>query len=127
MANIVFFLLLLPGRWPTPLKNLTELCITKAGYPTDYHHGDVHHGFILEYDQHPGFSIPEIEGAVKEIIAADLPVAYKGRGACLYRGAYPPLPGPPPSRVKSTGRLKTSPSCPSSNTTRSSTSTYWWG
>ena len=86
-------------------ENLTELCITKAGYPTDYHHGDVHHGFILEYDQHPGFSIPEIEAAVKEIIAADLPVAYKDEGHVYIGEHIHPCTGPR-LHVKSTGEIE---------------------
>ncbi len=86
-------------------ENLTELCLAQAGFPSEYHHGDVHHGFILEYDQHPGFSIPEIEAAVKEMIATDLPVAYKDEGHVFIGDRVHPCTGPR-LHVKSTGEIE---------------------
>lgn len=86
-------------------ENLTEYCISKAGYPSNYHHGDVRHGFILEYDQRPDFSIAQIEQAVRELIAANLPVAYKDEGHVWLGDHIHPCTGPR-LHVKNTGEVE---------------------
>jgi hypothetical protein len=48
----------------------------------DYHyrsgspliHSDVRHGFVINFNERPKIDLDELEGKVKEIIAADLPI-----------------------------------------------------
>ncbi len=56
-----------------------DLCeeVIPPEYMENCGHGDIKHGFALTFPEHkPDFDIREVEAKVKEMIAADLPIAY---------------------------------------------------
>ena len=57
-------------------EDICEEVIPKE-YMENCGHGDIKHGFALTFpEKKPDFDIREVEAKVKEIIAADLPIAY---------------------------------------------------
>lgn len=75
-------------------ENLTEYCLAQLGYDMNYRHGDVKHGFILEFDQKPDFDINELEDEVKKAIESDIPVSYLDDGHILFGKVVHPCTGP---------------------------------
>ncbi len=47
----------------------------RFNYAPNYTHSEVHHGFIIGFDEKPTWSIAELEDAVNEIIARDIPIS----------------------------------------------------
>lgn len=57
-------------------EDLCEMCIPKEDLARCMH-DDVKHGFVIAFpDYEPDFDIPTLEAKVKELIAANLPIAY---------------------------------------------------
>ncbi len=56
-------------------EDLCEFCLKDYGV-TDYEHGDVNHGFTMNFIEKPTFNIKRLEEDVRRLIAADLPIAY---------------------------------------------------
>lgn len=57
-------------------EDLTALAIEERGYMRPPLHSDVKSGFVLQFDEKPDFSIPEIEAEVNEMIDKNLKVSY---------------------------------------------------
>lgn len=85
-------------------ENLTEYCITQMGYDLEYQHGDVMHGFILEFTRKPDFDIYEVESEVKKAIESDIPVSYMDEGHMLFGKVIHACTGPR-VHVKSTADI----------------------
>lgn len=56
-------------------EDLTERPLWER-YRGKYQHGDVRHGFLLEFDERPDIDIPAIEAYVRTRISQDLPVSF---------------------------------------------------
>ena len=68
-------------------------------------HGDIRHGFVLEFNEHqPDIDIPTLEARVNELIRQDLPIDYYDESHILLGGAQHYCTGPR-THVRSTGRI----------------------
>ena len=85
-------------------EDLAERAIMKQ-YQGNYHHGDIRHGFILEFDQHPHLNLDEIEKYVKRNIAEDLPVSFQDEMHIRF-GEKPHRCTGPRMHVRSTGEIE---------------------
>lgn len=70
-----------------------------------YTHGDVRRGFLLRFDNEVSIDIPQLTREVSELIAQDLPIAYKDQehiyiGSMLHRCTGPRM------HVSSTGKVE---------------------
>lgn len=86
-------------------EDLAERCIVAQGCKEIYQHGDVRHGFLLEFEKQPELDLEEIERFVKEKIAEDLPVSFADEshirfGEQLHRCTGPRM------HVSSTGEIE---------------------
>ena len=68
-------------------------------------HGDIRHGFVLEFNEHqPDIDIPTLEARVNELIRQDLPIDYYDESHILIGGVQHYCTGPR-THVRSTGRI----------------------
>lgn len=69
-------------------------------------HGDVRHGFVLEFsDVKPDLNIEELEAKVHEKIAENLPITYVDEGHIMIGGNIHPCTGPR-THVRNTSQIK---------------------
>ncbi|MFP4017300.1 MAG: alanine-tRNA synthetase second additional domain-containing protein [Halanaerobiales bacterium] len=57
-------------------EDLTAMVIEKKGYMRPPLHSDVKSGFVLQFNEEPGFTIEEIEEEVKELIDKNIKVSF---------------------------------------------------
>ncbi len=57
-------------------EDLTGLVLDGMGIPKPRVHGDIKHGFILEFDAIPAIDLVEVEDRVKDYIRNDVEIAY---------------------------------------------------
>lgn len=74
-------------------------------YRDEYRHGDVKHGFILQFEEKPRVAIPLIEEYVKTRIADNIPVSFKDETHILF-GEKPHYCTGPRMHVKNTGEIE---------------------
>jgi hypothetical protein len=84
-----------------------DLCERKLWdrYRDQYQHGDVRHGFLLEFDFLPEIQIKEIEGYVKRHIAEDIPVSFRDETHITFGEKLHYCTGPR-MHVRSTGEIE---------------------
>jgi hypothetical protein len=84
-----------------------DLCERKLwdGYKNRYRHGDVRHGFLLEFDEKPNIDISAIERYVKKRIAEDLPVSFRDETHICFGDKLHYCTGPR-MHVRSTGEIE---------------------
>ncbi len=70
-----------------------------------FKHGDVRHGFVLEFDAHPQIDVPKIEQFVKDQVALDLPVSFRDENHIMF-GDHPHMCTGPRMHVRSTGEIE---------------------
>ena len=84
-----------------------DLCERKLWdrYRDHYQHGDVRHGFLLEFDEKPDIDIQDIECYVKTRIADDLPVSFHDETHITFGEKLHYCTGPR-MHVRSTGEIE---------------------
>lgn len=84
-----------------------DLCERKLWdrYRGRYKHGDVRHGFLLEFEEKPEVDIPAIEAYVKMRIAQDLPVSFHDENHIMIGDKLHICTGPR-MHVRSTGEIE---------------------
>lgn len=85
-------------------EDLTERMLWPR-YQDAYRHGDVRHGFILEFDQKPELDIPAIEKYVRTRISDDLPVSFHDEEHIMLGEKLHHCTGPR-MHVRSTGEIE---------------------
>lgn len=85
-------------------ENLTERRLAAQGI-TRYSHGDVRHGFVLEFEEPPAISLPALAKEVEAEIQEDIPVSYLDEGHILFGETPHPCTGPR-IHVRSTGEIE---------------------
>ena len=86
-------------------ENLTERFLAQYG-DWSYAHGDVRHGFILEFDEKPQVDLAAIEAQVKECIRQDISISlYDETHILIGDDIIHPCTGPR-IHVRSTGEIK---------------------
>lgn len=86
-------------------EDLAERALMQQGYTGDYKHGDVRHGFLLEFDDKPEIDPEAIEAYVKAMIAEDVPVSFADETHIRF-GEDPHLCTGPRIHVRSTGEIE---------------------
>ncbi len=74
-------------------------------YRDRYQHGDVRHGFLLEFDEKPDVDISDIEQYVKRRIAEDVPVSFHDETHIAFGDKLHYCTGPR-MHVRSTGEIE---------------------
>lgn len=82
-----------------------DLCVHCMGLDTKEERSDVKHGFVLEFDEKPDFSIENLEADVKKMIAEDIPISLYDEDHIAIGDYIMPCQGPR-IHVKSTGDIK---------------------
>jgi hypothetical protein len=84
-----------------------DLCERKLWdhYRDRYQHGDVRHGFLLEFDVKPDLNIRDIEQYVKRRIAEDVPVSFHDETHITFGEKMHYCTGPR-MHVRSTGEIE---------------------
>jgi hypothetical protein len=75
-------------------EDLTTLILFDLNQPPPVGHGDLPHGFILEYETQLAVDLATVESKVKEIILAGLPVTYYDEGHIKIGDRMIPCTGP---------------------------------
>jgi hypothetical protein len=84
-------------------EDLVEYCMKDVGISA-YEHSDVRHGFLLLFNEKPNINLKELEHAVLEMIAQNLPVSYVDKTHILIGDQRHYCTGPR-MHVKSTGEI----------------------
>lgn len=74
-------------------------------YSARCRHGDVKHGFVLEFDKKPDFDLDALEKQVFDAIAADYPISFVDEGHILINKTLHACTGPR-THVSSTGDIE---------------------
>lgn len=85
-------------------ENLTERELARHNI-IQYAHGDVRHGFVLEFNERPNVDLIHIEAQVKEAIRENIPVSYCDEGHIYFGEELHPCTGPR-IHVRSTGEIE---------------------
>ncbi len=78
---------------------LSDMQLSKAG------HGDIRHGFTMIFDEKPEIDLAKMERQAREVIANDLPVAYKDESHITIGKTLHRCRGPR-THVSNTGEIK---------------------
>ena len=84
-------------------EDLTERQLFE-NYNDKYKHGDVHRGFLLQFDEKPDLDIPKIEAYVKTRIADRIPVSFKDETHIMFGDKIHYCTGPR-MHVRNTGDI----------------------
>lgn len=85
-------------------EDLTEYCLPEE-LLKKCTHGDVKHGFCLEFDEKPDFDIKALQAQVEELIKKDMPISYYDEDHVSIGGSVHPCTGPR-IHVRSTGEIE---------------------
>ncbi len=86
-------------------EDLTERALALQGCKGSYQHGDVRHGFLLEFDDKPELDMQAVEQYVKTMIEEDLPVSFVDE-THISIGDEPHQCTGPRMHVKTTGEIE---------------------
>ncbi|MGL4607274.1 MAG: alanine-tRNA synthetase second additional domain-containing protein [Eubacteriaceae bacterium] len=82
-----------------------DLCVHCMGLDAKEERSDVQHGFVLQFDEKPDFSIEELEEKVKKMIEENVPISLVDEGHIAIGDYTMPCQGPR-IHVKSTGEIE---------------------
>ena len=85
-------------------EDLTEFCLPEE-WMSQCSHGDVKHGFCLEFDEKPDFDIRALQKQVEALIQQDMSVSYHDEDHVSIGGEIHPCTGPR-IHVRSTGEIE---------------------
>lgn len=85
-------------------EDLAERALMKF-YQGNYQHGDVRHGFLLEFDDKPNIDLQAVEDYVRQKIAEDLPVSFANENH-IHIGDKLHMCTGPRMHVRSTGEIE---------------------
>lgn len=85
-------------------EDLCEVYMPKE-YCNDCKHGDVKHGFVLEFSRFPDFDIDKLEADVLDAIARDISISYVDEAHIMIGDMLHPCTGPR-THVPSTGCIE---------------------
>ena len=85
-------------------EDLTEFCLPEE-WLAQCSHGDVKHGFCLEFDEKPDFDIRALQKQVEALIQQDMSVSYYDEDHVSIGGEIHPCTGPR-IHVRSTGEIE---------------------
>ncbi len=86
-------------------EDLAERAMMKQHYHGNYQHGDIRHGFILEFDDKPDLDLAAIEAYIKRKIAQDLPVSFEDENHIRFGEKLHMCTGPR-MHARSTGEIE---------------------
>lgn len=87
-------------------EDLAERALTSQGIETtQYQHGDIRHGFLLEFDKKPDVNLHDVEAYVRRRIEQDMPVSFFNENHIKF-GEKLHLCTGPRMHVRSTGEIE---------------------